>query len=228
MKRKNQSTFDYASKYYTSTPEKNLGKGIAIRVKKVLKHVGRGNKILDVGCYDGYFGKQFGCNNNDVTGIDASMVSVKIAQKRGVNAIVGNLEEPLPFKSEAFDCVFAGEIIEHILDTNSFLVEIHRVLKQKGNFIITTPNVASLARRIMLLLGLNPYFETSFNHPSPNAGHVRYYTKNSLKSLLEHHGFDVISFESDILNITEKIGSTWLADLFPTLGRGLIFKCIKR
>lgn len=228
MRQDKQTTFDYATNYYKFSPLYYLGKGTQIRLEIAKRLIGKNKKVLDVGCYDGVFGEQFIKNRNTVYGIDASRAAVKLAKKKGVKAVVGDLETTFPFKSDEFDSVFAGEIIEHMLDTDFFVEEVRRVLKPKGEFIVTTPNVASLARRFMLLLGMNPYFEASFNFPkNVNAGHVRYYTRDVLESFLKHHGFEIVSFQSDVVNFTEKFGSKLVADIFPTLGRGLIFKCKK-
>jgi len=47
----------------------------------------------------------------------------------------------IPLPDTHVDLVFAGECIEHIEHTRSFLDEIHRVLKDDGVLIVTTPNM---------------------------------------------------------------------------------------
>ncbi len=46
----------------------------------------------------------------------------------------------VPFADEQFDALFAGEVIEHVTDTEATLREWWRVLKPGGVAIITTPN----------------------------------------------------------------------------------------
>ena len=48
--------------------------------------------------------------------------------------------ESVPFRDAQFDGLFAGEIIEHVLDARRTLREWWRVLKPGGVAIITTPN----------------------------------------------------------------------------------------
>lgn len=167
---------------------------------------------------------------NKVWGIDASEEAVKLARGKGVDAKVGNMEETFEFENDFFDMCILAEIIEHILDTDFFIQEIKRVLKPGGYLILSTPNVASLGRRLMLLFGKNPYFEACFGYPPyATAGHIRFFTKDLLFGFLRHKGFEIIKFTSDVVNFTPsgKIASKLLADLFPTFGRSLIIKAIK-
>lgn len=221
--------FNYSSRRFV--PDKNYynGKGNDVRINKIIRLVGNGKKVLDLGCYDGLIGEKLIEAGNKVWGIDACFEAVEAAKKRGVTAIVGNTEEELPFKTSSFDVVFVGEVIEHILDTDFFIDEIKRVLKPSGELIITTPNLASLGRRILQLLGSDPYFEASLTDFSKNktSGHIRFFTKKLLKDFLEHKGFKIVFFESDVVNFTSSFGSVFLAKIFPELGRGLIFKCRK-
>jgi SAM-dependent methyltransferase len=53
-----------------------------------------------------------------------------------------------PFRSEYFDALFAGEIIEHVSDPAGVLQEWKRVLKPGGVIILTTPNRERLLAKI--------------------------------------------------------------------------------
>ena len=131
------------------------------------------------------------------------------------------------FNDNFFDIVVAGEVIEHILDTDFFFNEIKRVLKSNGFLILSTPNTASLGRRILLLLGKNPYFEASYGFPPEAlAGHIRFFTKDLLLSFLKYKGFEIITFTSDVVNFTSSgsLSNKLIADIFPTLGHCLIVK----
>jgi len=192
--------------------------------------VGTGNRVLDLGCFDGTIGEILIKNGNEVCGIDASKKAVKLAREKGIKAKVGNIEEKFDFEDNFFDVVVSGEIIEHIVDTDFFIDEIRRVLKPNGFLVLSTPNVASLGRRILLFFGKNPYFEASFGFPSyATAGHIRFFTEDLLLSYLKFKKFEIITFTSDIVNFTPSgnISSKLLADIFPSLGRSLIVEAKK-
>lgn len=199
-----------------------------IRFNQILNLIGSGQKVLDVGCGDGFIMKKIKKAGNTVEGIEISSPAIKKARSRGFVvhdiSLTSNWSKKI---SKKFDVVFAGEIIEHIFDTDKFLINISRVLKPKGKLVITTPNIASLGRRIMLFVGENPLLETT---ATPNdAGHIRYFTQKTLSNLLSKNHFKVQSNTSSVVNFDKegKLFSVLLAKLFPQIGNNIIVKAIK-
>jgi 2-polyprenyl-3-methyl-5-hydroxy-6-metoxy-1,4-benzoquinol methylase len=210
--------------------EKNSGDlANSNRIKIMTTIVGKLNldekNILDIGCHDGTFLSLIKNRNNNFFGLDASDWAVE--QSRGKNIEVSQYffddAERLPHEENFFDLVVAGEIIEHIYDTDFFLAEIGRVLKPGGKLLLTTPNIASLGRRLLLLFGINPLIELSPNETN-SVGHIRYFTFASLQSLMQKNRFRIISKRSDCINFSENglLKSVFLAKIFPTFGASII------
>lgn len=202
----------------------------ARRIKIFLNWIGSQKKVLDIGCYDGRDSELILKNNNDVYGVEILQKPAKEAKKRGIKVKEFDLNvAQWPFRKDFFDVVVAGEIIEHVLSTDLFLENIYRILKPSGILILSTPNLASLGRRIMLLLGKNPYIEISQSddvNEFPAVGHVRYFTKSSLIRLLRAYRFNPLEVTSDRFNLGP-IKSVFLARLFPCLSWRLIVKAEK-
>lgn len=181
--------------------------------------------ILDIGCYDGTFLSLIKNRSNNFFGLEASDWGVKESEKKGleVEQYFFDDKSPIPYADNFFDVIAAGEIIEHIYDTDYFLEEIRRILKPNGKLILSTPNIASLGRRIFLLWGSNPLIELSPNEPG-SSGHIRYFTFKTLGQLLEKHNFKTLSSLSDCVNFSNsgRIRSALLAKIFPTLGASVI------
>ena len=103
--------------------------------------------------------------------------------------------DKLDLADNSVDCAVFTEVLEHL---NPYYVshamsEINKVLKLGGKLILTTPNIASLFRRLRLLLGIQPQYVT----------HVHEYTKKEVEELLKKHGFRVIkSLYSEINDLT--------------------------
>lgn len=212
----------YQKQHYSKPWEP--GKKDQKRVEKVLKMIGTGKLVLDVGCYDGYITQAIEKNNNVVYAMDLASEVLLLAKKKKLEVIVGNAEISFPFVNGFFDAIFAGEVIEHMFDLEQFFSEAKRVLKANGVIVLTTPNVASLGRRLLLLFGKNPYLEVSY--AVGEAGHVKYFLKDTLLSTLEENGFDATVFCSDVVNFDSsgRYFSDLLARIRPTLGRSLMVK----
>jgi len=123
-----------------------------------------GNKdVLDVACGTGYgtaYLAEGGARR--AVGVDISLEAVNYARDRfgeGASFICGNAAT-LPFADYSFDAVVSFETLEHLRTYRKFLAECHRVLKQNGLLICSTPN-----RRVFspnLAKPLNPYHVKEF------------------------------------------------------------------
>ena len=199
-----------------------------VRVNKVLDLIGRNKTVLDVGCWDGGISQLIAANNNVVCGLENSKNAVQLAKAKGRLVKEFNVEEDnWPSFDIKFDVVFAGEIIEHVFDTDKFLQNIHKVLKDDGALVLTTPNIAALGRRLMLAVGISPLIETTARQQ--DGGHIRYFTKKTLLNLITDNGFLPIECQSDVVNFSQSGNcySTAIAGVFPTFGRTLIVKALK-
>ena len=206
-------------------PETKSGKSIFYRLNIMLELAGQHQKILDLGSKDGTFIKLLEKQKNKVIGLEISRKAVALAKKNNCHMIRHDLTKRFPFPKNSFDIVTAGEIIEHLYDTDFFLSEIARVLKNQGSLVISTPNIASLGRRFLLLFGLNPLIE--INAGQSSAGHIRYFTFRNLKQLLEKHNFKTTQRFSDLVNFSQTIfyiRSTFLARHIPSFGASIIIK----
>jgi 2-polyprenyl-3-methyl-5-hydroxy-6-metoxy-1,4-benzoquinol methylase len=147
-------------------------------------------RLLDIGCTRGEWALRWQARGWATSGIDVNRDQIAIAKDAGVDARFCDLNrDQFPFDDAQFDLIFAGEVIEHLVDTDGFLKEIHRCCKPGGNLVLTTPNLASFENRIRLLLGIYPKW---LNYNLAGSGHVRGYTPSALKNQLVAHGFCVL------------------------------------
>lgn len=217
----------YKNKYKSGFNIKNNYR-IELMINIIKKINPINNNILDIGCYDGTLLSKIPKKNN-LFGIEASDKGYRLCLKNKIK--VTNFffnDNKLPYKSNFFDIVIAGEIIEHIYDTDKFLNEIKRILKPNGYLVISTPNIASLPRRLLLFFGINPIIETTPNR-SDSSGHIRYFTFKSIGLLLKENGFKIKKSLSDLLNFDNsgKIKSKLIPKIFPTIGQSIILLCEK-
>jgi SAM-dependent methyltransferase len=155
--------------------------------------------ILDLGCGDGEAAQVAAKRSpgHRMIGIDWSAGNLNLARRRGLAVLQAGVGPQLPVASEAADVVIMSELIEHLVDTDSALDEVRRVLKPGGSLLLSTPNLAAWYNRGLVALGVQPVFsEVSlrgvYGRPgSQVAGHLHLFTQRALVGLLAARGFAV-------------------------------------
>jgi SAM-dependent methyltransferase len=205
--------------------------------------------LLDVGSGAGQitmFLKE-GLGFREAYAVDISEENAQIARGRGINASSVNLDlMDLPFEDEQFDAVFAGEVVEHLINPDHMLQEVRRVLRKTGIFVLTTPNLAAWFNRLMLLLGWQPLksgtsFEFDVGRPKlltfGEKQHLRTYTLRAIRELLLLNGFEISALSGVPARENENWEHPWLLQiafaldtlmsLLPTLAGTLLIGCRK-
>jgi SAM-dependent methyltransferase len=113
---------------------------------------GPGRRVLDLGCRWGSLTRAY-LEGNEVVGVDVDREALAEAAKVGIETRWADVEEPLPFEDASFDVVVAGELIEHLRDTERFVAEVRRVLRPGGTFVGSVPNFFRLRNRLAMLAG---------------------------------------------------------------------------
>ena len=198
---------------------------ITTRLKKL--SLSKNLQIIDVACNDGTLTKIYS-KYGDVCGVDINKRSVTTCRKKGIVCIHSDIDS-LPVKYQnKFDVVVATDIIEHVFDTDKFLINLKKLLRPSGTLLLTTANVASIGRRTMMLFGKNPYLEYSTKYPNVeiNVGHIRYYTVKDMEIQLSGLGFKDIHIYGDKINITSTISIPHvIAKWLPTISRYMFVEC---
>lgn len=163
--------------------------------------------ILDLGCNNGKIiinrvrGK---INKPTLYGVDIKHQLVMTANKNGIFSIQMDLETLLPFKDNSFDLITANQIIEHLINTDQLLAEIHRVLKPKGYLLLSTENLSSWHNIFALTLGWQAFSQDVsslkpvgnplrlISSPKPSTAlHIKIFTLKGLLDILKLHGFTI-------------------------------------
>jgi len=202
-------------------------------IKEVMKKKTKNTpKLLSVACSTGVIEERI---KNElgliVYGIDGAKKSLITARRRGIIVKLTDVSKLFPFKNNFFDFIFAGEIIEHIFDTQSFVAEIARVLKPGGYLVLTTPNLARISDRLKFFFGKTPR-QIAPLHPYLYL-HIRPFTFDLLKNVLELYDFENIVLRTNVIILDLfgrelKIYSRLITHLFPSFGSTLIIRAQKR
>jgi tRNA (adenine37-N6)-methyltransferase len=141
--------------------------------------------ILEIGVGTGRFAMHF----PDVTGIDPSLKSLRMAKKRGVKTVHG-YGENLPFGDETFGCILIIVTLCFVEKPLEVLREAKRVLRKDGSIII----------------GLVPRDSPwgKFYNEKKKAGHpfystARFYTLKDVEDMLQVAGLKISEIRSTLL-----------------------------
>lgn len=154
-------------------------------------------KLLEIGCFAGIFLNRIRQDGWDVTGLEPDLaIGAYARSKYGLNVLNGTLPSR-SLGAASFDAAVLLHVIEHMPDPAANLREIRRLLRPGGVFVVETPRFNSLSFKI---LGRR---ERSIQNC---AGHIYYFTEQTLRALLERNGFKVV--------LTERVGRTLTLDRF--------------
>jgi SAM-dependent methyltransferase len=146
-------------------------------------------RVLDVGCGEAQLTAAAAQAGFAVVGVDVAEEPLRRARERDdrldLRPIEG--EGEWPFADASFDAVWAGETIEHVLDTAGWLSQVRRVLRSGGSLLLSTP---AHGRLILLALALSA--RRADRHFDPRGDHLRFYTRRTLVRLLDDFGFERI------------------------------------
>lgn len=141
-------------------------------------------KLLDVGCFTGFFLELAQEQGWETWGIEPSIWAKIQAKKRGIR-IIGEDIGNIGLKKSFFDTVTLWDVIEHLPYPKKTLKNIRSCLKNKGVLAIGTPNIESFVAKI--LKGKFPFLGRM---------HLMLYSPKTLKRLLQQSGFDILCVKS--------------------------------
>ncbi|HEY1538136.1 MAG TPA: class I SAM-dependent methyltransferase [Solirubrobacteraceae bacterium] len=154
----------------------------------LLDHVCAGQDVLDVGCGAGEFSAALVEAGARPVAVDVAREALHRARERvpALDARPWEPGRPLPLDDTSVDVVWAGEVIEHVVDVAPWLSELRRVLRPRGTLLVTTPHHG---RATLLALALSRRRFAA--HFEPRSDHVRFFSPATLRALLDDLGFDV-------------------------------------
>jgi len=144
--------------------------------------------VLDIGCGAGSHAEVFVAEGKTVDGITLSPEEARLASVWCNKVFTYDLELGIPdLLSGPYDLCLCSHVIEHIRDPSPILHGVRRVLAPQGMLLIALPNLLQYKYRWALFRGRFKYEDTGVM----DSTHVRWYTLDSGKELLESHGFIV-------------------------------------
>ena len=170
-----------------------------------LQMVGNNQDVLDIGCGEGFFAAELAKQGNRVSGIDNRPQPLETAAferyfpadlDHGIAPVIRDLQ------GKCFDKVLLLDVLEHLRRPEQILRECQDLLKPEGCLIVSLPNVANIAVRLMLLLGRFDYQERGILDKT----HLRFFTRKSARHLLETNGYSILEQKLTVVPVELILG----------------------
>lgn len=164
----------------------DLKLGYASSHQWALDAVPDGASVLDIGAGPGGLSKELVRKKCSVAVVDQyqpTEVHAKVT-----TLAVQDLDEPLSFDTSNFEYLLLLDVIEHLRDPDQFLERLRAQFTfVPKTLIFSTPNVAFMVQRLMLLAGQFNYGKAGILDRT----HTRLYTFRATQHLLRDAGFNV-------------------------------------
>jgi len=151
---------------------------------------GKGSRVLDIGCFNGFFVKELIERGFDAIGIDFNRKALEFGRStyNSGELITSRTLADLERDGERFDAITMFEVIEHLEDFESVIQNAVRLLKDNGVIIISTPNSKMSWR-------------PALDYP-PH--HLSRFTSLSIQRLMERTGLKV-AFQREQMNLFDLV-----------------------
>lgn len=150
----------------------------------LLGEVGRGERVLDLGCGAGRFVAALREAGADPVGVEVAGAALERARAVAPGADLRLLADDgsIPLEHGSVDLVWCSEVLEHVADGSHLLQEARRVLRPGGRILVTVPFHGRVQAALIALLRFDAHFD-------PQGQHLRFFTARSLAASLRAAGF---------------------------------------
>jgi len=187
-------------------------------------------RILDIAAGIGVVGNRIQKFYPDAELIcnDISPTCLNSLKKLGIKTCsfdIDNADVPFPFDDGHFDAVIALATIEHLLNIDHFVKEIHRLLSDNGYLYLSAPNYSGLTYLVpMLLTGKTFHDPMKQDSKYEFYAHLRYFTYHTLLEYISSFGFQPVAVYVGL----PKEGTRYLELKSKSKFKALMFKNIMR
>lgn len=141
-----------------------------------------------------------------VVGVDIDTSACKQGRQKSFLVAQANLDNCFPVRDSSIDVISADQVIEHLVDPDTFLAEAWRVLSPDGRLVLCTEKLAAWHNIVALLFGFQAFsqqvsrvkqlgnpFSLHYSEAGWNAypRHHFLFTYRGLRDILELHHFRV-------------------------------------
>ena len=159
-------------------------------------------RVLEIGCADGGFKSNFSAS--EYWGVECVEAVALIAKERLSKVLIGTFDDVYDqIPDNYFDLVVCNDVIEHMIDHDSFFEKIKLKLKADGKISGSIPNVRFLWNLKELLIQKDWEYQDA---GILDRTHLRFFTLKSLERTFNNHNYTIETLKG----INSIAPRTWL------------------
>jgi len=155
------------------------------QIARLLENL-RPQPILDVGAAQGFLGRLLLDSNLVLDAVEPNPLYAEHA-RRFYRTVFASSVENANLPPKTYNAVVCADVLEHLVDPLATLRRLRDAAADNALFIISLPNVAHLAIRLMLLAGRFPMMDRGILDRT----HLHFYTRQTARHLLREAGLRV-------------------------------------
>ena len=156
------------------------------QIARLVRRLGRA-PILDVGAAQGMLGQLLRGSGLAIDAVEPNSAWAGLAGPHYRRVYASTIEEAaLP--EGAYEVIVCADVLEHTVDPVAVLRQLRRVAAADAHFVVSLPNVAHLAVRLLLLAGRFPQMERGILDRT----HLHFYTRDTAEAMLRRAGLEVV------------------------------------
>jgi 2-polyprenyl-6-hydroxyphenyl methylase/3-demethylubiquinone-9 3-methyltransferase len=167
-------------------------------VEAIVREVPAKSRVLDLGCGNGSFLARFRGRGWEIYGADLSETGIEFCRSNydGIRFFLADITQT---SSDVFlkecggpvDAVISTEVVEHLFNPRAYARLCFEMLKPGGLLVLSTPYHGYLKNLALALAGA---MDTHYL-PLLDFGHIKFWSKGTLTTLLKEAGFTDIHFK---------------------------------
>ncbi|MES2932280.1 MAG: methyltransferase domain-containing protein [Pseudomonadota bacterium] len=160
------------------------------------RHIRPATRILELGPARGYFSRYL--NESLRCSVDAVEIDANMAEQARPwcnRLLIGDLEKldlTKEFISQSYDSIVFGDVLEHLREPLTTLIQAVKLLSDDGQILVSVPNIAYAGLVADLLRGEFLYRDEGLLDKT----HLRFFTQTSLEAMLLKAGLHVWQWEA--------------------------------
>jgi len=161
--------------------------GLSSTQQEIIKTVGSGKLILEIGSSTGYMTRAFLENNCVVDVVESDKEAVSKLPKIHQIFNTSIEDENIFTKLNKYDFIIMADVLEHLVNPDQTLKKLFNISSAKTKLIISLPNIACWAMRKQL------FFKGDFEYQESgllDKTHLHFYTVNTLPKILFNNGWE--------------------------------------